>query len=227
MHVHELVSLFGAGLVVVVVRTFVRARKAGLHAGGFVFPYLPIGIATGGAASATIGLGTLFLIFLKIGAVLFGSGYVLLAFLRADLVERGGWLTDQQLFDAIAAGQITPGPVSTTATFIGYVLRGPVGAVVATIGIFLPGFVFVALSSPLVPRLRRSRGFGDFLDGVNAGALALMAVVTWQLGSKAIIDWPTCALALISLVILIRYEINSVWLIAAGAVFGVSWLRIR
>jgi chromate transporter len=226
MQVRELAVLFGAGFAVMAVRAVGRSQRRKIHPGGLIFPSLRAGIAGAGAAAGSISLATLFLIFLKIGAVLFGSGYVLLAFLRADLVERGGWLTDQQLFDAIAAGQITPGPVSTTATFIGYILRGPVGAVVATIGIFLPGFIFVALSSPLIPRLRKSQGFSDFLDGVNAGALALMAVVTWQLGTKALIDWPTCVLALISLAILIRYEINSVWLIAAGAVLGVVWLKI-
>jgi len=223
LHVHELAVLFGAGLAVCVCREILRHRRAGTSATALLMPTLPLAVTGTGAAGGAIGLGTLFLIFLKIGAVLFGSGYVLLAFLRADLVERGGWLTEQQLFDAIAAGQVTPGPVSTTATFIGYVLLGPFGALVATVGIFLPGFAFVALSGPLIPWIRKSKRAGDFLDGVNAGALALMAAVTWQLGTKALIDVPTWAMAFISLVILIRYRFNSVWLMAAGGLVGMAW----
>ena len=133
-------------------------------------------------------LWALTVFFLKVGSVLFGSGYVLLAFLRADLVERWGWLTDQQLMDAIAVGQFTPGPVFTTATFIGYVVAGVPGALLATLGIFLPSFVFVAVSSPLIPRMRRSAWAGAFLDGVNVASLGLMAAVTWQLGRAALVD---------------------------------------
>jgi chromate transporter len=157
---------------------------------------------------------------LKLGAVLFGSGYVLLAFLRADLVERYGWLTERQLLDAVAVGQVTPGPVFTTATFIGYVLAGPCGAVVATVGIFLPAFVFVALSVPLLPRLRKSVVAGAFLDGVNVATLALMAVVTWQLGRAAIVDVPAGVLAVASAVFLLRFGVNSTWLVLAGAAVG-------
>ena len=138
---------------------------------------------------SSVGLWPMFLIFPKIGSVLFGSGYVLLAFLRADLVERYHWLTQQQLLDAVAVGQVTPGPVFTTATFVGYILHGPSGAVAATVGIFLPAFVFVAVSAPLLPRLRASRTAGGVLDGVNVASLALMAVVTWELGQSAFVDW--------------------------------------
>jgi chromate transporter len=173
-------------------------------------------------AGNTAGLWPLFLVFARIGAVLFGSGYVLLAFLRADLVTRLGWLTEQQLLDAISIGQVTPGPLFTTATFIGYILRGPAGAVVATTGIFLPAFFFVAVSGPLVPRLRRSRVAGAALDGVNVASLALMAVVSWQLGRAALVDPLTSGLALVAAVTLARYRINSAWLIAAGACVG--WL---
>jgi len=177
------------------------------------------------AGAAAFSLSSLFWIFLKIGAVLFGSGYVLLAFLRADLVERLGWLTQQQLLDAIAVGQVTPGPVFTTATFIGYLLgRGP-GAVVATVGIFLPAFVFVALSGFLVPRLRRSRVAGAALDGVNAASLALMAVVSWQLGRSAIVDPVTAGLAILTLGLLLRYRMNSAWLILGGALIGLAGKR--
>jgi chromate transporter len=170
-------------------------------------------------------LMALFLVLVKIGAVLFGSGYVLLAFLRADLVERLGWLTEQQLFDAVAVGQITPGPVFTTATFIGYVLGGPAGAAVATVAIFLPAFVFVAVSGPIVPRLRRSRIAAAVLDGVNAASVALMAVVSWHLARAALVDPLTVALAVGSLVMLIRYRVNSAWLIFVGALAG--WITAR
>jgi chromate transporter len=165
------------------------------------------------------------LFFLKVGAVLYGSGYVLLAFLRADLVERWGWLSEGQLLDAIAVGQFTPGPLFTTATFIGYLLSGPKGAVLATMGIFLPAFVFVALSGPLIPRLRRSPVAGAFLDGVNVASLALMAVVTWQLGRVAICDWLTAVLALASAGLLLRLRVSSAWLVLGGAFFGLlqSW----
>jgi len=178
---------------------------------------------TGSAASAgAVGFGLLplFLFFLKIGAILFGSGYVLLAFLRADLVERWHWLTQAQLLDAIAAGQLTPGPVFTTATFIGYVLGRTPGAVVATVGIFLPAFVFVALSGLLLPRLRRSPTAGAFLDGVNVASLALMAAVTWHLGRAAIVDGFTLAFAIAGAFALFRFRVNSVWLVLAGAALG-------
>ncbi|MEM8533993.1 MAG: chromate efflux transporter [Chloroflexota bacterium] len=168
-------------------------------------------------------LWQLFLQFLKIGSVLYGSGYVLLAFLRADFVERLGWLTDQQLLDAIAIGQFTPGPVFTTATFIGYILGGVPGAVVATLGIFLPSFIFVAISNPIIPRLRNSPWAGALLDGVNVASLGLMAAVSWELGRASIIDPFTAALAIASLFILLRFKINSVWLILGGAVLGVGY----
>jgi chromate transporter len=177
-------------------------------------------------AAATLvpfGLWPLFWVFLKIGAVLFGSGYVLLAFLRADLVDRLGWLGERQLLDAVAVGQVTPGPVFTTATFIGYLLgRGP-GAVVATVAIFLPGFLLVALSGPLLPRLRRSPAAGAFLDGVVAASLALMGVVSWQLGRAALVDPLTVALAAAAALALLRYRVNSAWLVLAAALLG--WLR--
>lgn len=178
-------------------------------------------LAASAAAGATpVTLSGVFLVFAKVGAVLFGSGYVLLAFLRADLVERLGWLTEQQLLDAVAIGQLVPGPIFTTATFIGYLLGGPWGAVVATVGIFLPAFFFVAVSGPLVPRLRRSPTAGAALDGVNVASLALMAAVSWQLGRSALVDPFTVAIALGTLVALIHYRVRSSWLILAGAVAG-------
>ncbi|MBZ4329638.1 chromate efflux transporter [Corallococcus sp. AS-1-12] len=176
--------------------------------------------AMAATAAVPFSLGGLFLFFLKVGSVLFGSGYVLLAFLRADLVERWGWLTEAQLLDAVAVGQFTPGPVFTTATFIGYLVGGTPGAGLATLGIFLPAFVFVALSGPLIPRLRRSRTAGAVLDGVNAASLALMAVVTWQLGRAALVDGWTVALAVAGAALLLRWRVNSAWLVLGGAVAG-------
>ena len=171
-------------------------------------------------APATFGLWPLFLVFAKIGAVLFGSGYVLIAFLRADLVERLHWLTDRQLVDAIAVGQITPGPVFTTSTFVGYVLAGGPGAFAATVGIFLPAFVFVAASGPLVPKLRASRVAGAVLDGVNVASLALMTVVTFQIARTALVDWITVVVAAAAAIALVRWRVNSTWLVASGALIG-------
>ncbi|WP_223631980.1 chromate efflux transporter [Corallococcus sp. EGB] len=184
-------------------------------------PFALHGVTAATATAATpFSLGGLFLFFLKVGSVLFGSGYVLLAFLRADLVERWGWLTEAQLLDAVAVGQLTPGPVFTTATFIGYLVGGVPGAGLATLGIFLPAFVFVALSGPLVPRIRRSRTAGAVLDGVNAASLALMSVVTWQLGRAALVDGWTVALAVVGSVLLLRWRVNSAWLVLGGAAVG-------
>jgi chromate transporter len=175
-------------------------------------------VATG--AAFPVGLARLFLSFLKIGSVVFGSGYVLLAFLQTEFVERLHWLTDKQLIDAVAVGQFTPGPLFTTATFIGYVVAGWTGAVVATVGIFLPGFALVAVSGPLIPRLRKSAVAAAALDGVVAGSLALMAVVTWHLGKASIVDWTTMAVFGGSLVALLGLRVNSAWVVAAAAVVG-------
>jgi chromate transporter len=222
---NELVILFGSGFLGVAVRGLVQRKPAGgttpLLAAVPALP-LPLAAATGSVAggAAPFALWTMFLFFLKVGSVLFGSGYVLLAFLRADLVDRWQWLTEGQLLDAIAVGQITPGPVFTTATFIGYLLAGPPGAALATIGIFLPAFFFVAISGPLVPRLRRSALAGAFLDGVNVASLALMAVVTWHLGRVALTDWLTVTLALLSSLLLLRFRLNSAWLVLGGAGVG-------
>ena len=214
---HELLILLGGGLIVAS-WCFIRHRRG--SGSTSLLSATPFALLLSATAATTFGLWGLFLFFLKVGSVLYGSGYVLLAFIRADLVERWHWLTESQLLDAIAVGQVTPGPVFTTATFVGYVLAGPKGAAVATIGIFLPAFVFVAISGPLVPRIRRSPTAGAFLDGVNAAALALMAVVTYQLGRAALIDLTTIALALLSAVILFRFRVNSAWLIIGGAVVG-------
>jgi chromate transporter len=172
------------------------------------------------AAAVSVSLSALLVVFLKFGAVVFGSGYVLLAFLQADLVDRLHWLTQAQLLDAVAVGQVTPGPVFTTATFIGYLLGGVRGAVVATAGIFLPGFFFVAASRPLIPRIRRSKMAAAFLDGVNVGAVALMIALTWQLSRAALVDFSTCAIAALSALALIYFRINSASLIFLGGLIG-------
>jgi chromate transporter len=184
-------------------------------------------IVAGTSLAATFGLAALFLVFLKIGAILFGGGYVLVALIRSNLVTRLGWISERQLLDAIAMGQVTPGPLSTSATFIGYLLGGFPGAAIATVAIFLPAFFFVAISGPLVPRLRQSPIAGAVLDGVNVAAVALIAVVIWQLFRSAVVDWATLVLAGLSFFLLIRYRVNSVWLVLSGALIGVgaTWLR--
>ncbi len=177
-------------------------------------------------ANDPVNLLRLFAIFLKIGSVLYGSGYVLLAFLRNDLVVRTGWLTDQQLLDAVAVGQFTPGPVFTTATFIGYLVAGVPGALLATVGIFLPSFVFVALIHPLVGAVRSSRWAGPLLDGVNVASLGLMAAVTLQLGRSAVVDLLTAALAVVAAVLLVRFKINSAWLVLGGGLTGLLFQAV-
>ncbi len=185
-----------------------------------VIPFLGASWSAAQANVEPVNLWTLFGVFAKIGSVLFGSGYVLLAFLRADFVERLQWLTSQQLIDAVAVGQITPGPVFTTATFIGYILAGPAGAIVATVGIFLPAVVFVALSGPFIPRLRESPTASAVLDGVNVASLALMAAVTFELARTAFVDPLTVVLGVLAGVLLVRWRVNSAWLVLGGAVVG-------
>jgi chromate transporter len=218
--VNELAILFGAGAIVVAARGVGgELRREATGVGSlFALPLAAQGGAT--ALAAPFGLWPMLAVFLKIGSVLFGSGYVLLAFLRADFVERLHWLTERQLLDAVAVGQVTPGPVFTTATFIGYVLGGAPGAAVATIGIFLPAFVFVALSGLVLPRIRHSPVARAVLDGVNVASLALMAVVTAQLARAAVVDWTTFALAVFAAALLFRWRVNSAWLVLAGAVIG-------
>jgi chromate transporter len=215
--VDELLLLVAAGAVCVAACS---ARPRGT---ALVIPI--VASALPASASAVVGLVPLFLVFLKIGSVLFGSGYVLIAFLRADFVERLGWLTESQLLDAVAIGQVTPGPLFTTATFIGYILSGSAGAIVSTLGIFLPAFLLVAVSGPLVPRVRRSKAAGAFLDGVNVASLALMAIVAGQMARASLVDPLTMVLAAASAVALFRFRVNSTWLILAGAVVGLTSSR--
>jgi len=227
LEVDDMVVLLGGGIVMLAIRAV--EDRAGARATLAAIPTVATRASSvrGAALAAAVvavpfSLTTLFLFFLKVGAVLFGSGYVLLAFLRTDLVDRLRWLTEAQLLDAVAVGQITPGPVFTTATFIGYILGGFRGAVVATLGIFLPSFFFVSISGPLVPHLRRSALAGAFLDGVNVGAWALMAAVTLFLARAAIVDITTILLAASSAFILIRYRVNSAWLVIGGGLIGVA-----
>ncbi len=219
--INPLLVLLIAGVFMVVARTGSQPKGAS----ACLTPLLgmtsaPLAAAAG--AAAPFSLWAMALFFLKVGSVLFGSGYVLLAFLRADLVEHWHWLTENQLLDAVSVGQFTPGPVFTTATFIGYILGGPKAALLATVAIFLPSFVLVAVSGPLVPRLRKSPLAGAFLDGVNVASVALMAVVTWQLGRTALVDWLTITLAVAAAVWLLRYRVNSTWLILGGAALGLA-----
>ena len=214
--VNEIALLFAGGLVVMVGENLRRLKTTNLA--GIIAPLS--GLSLPALAATAFNLPFMFLIFLKIGSVLYGSGYVLLAFLRADFVIRLGWLTDQQLMDAIAIGQVTPGPVFTTATFIGYVLGGVPGALLATLGIFLPSFVFVALSNPFIPRLRNSPWASGLLDGVNVASLGLMVAVTWQLGRASLVDLFTVLLALAAAFLLFRFKANTTWLVAGGAAAG-------
>jgi len=203
------------GFLAVVISMDAQRAKAVFFGSGVILG----GASSAGAAAPAV--WPILLVFVKIGAMVFGSGYVLLAFLRADLVERLGWLTQQQILDAVAVGQVTPGPVFTTATFLGYLLHGTSGAAVATLGIFIPAFVFVAISAPLIPKIRASPVAGAALDGINVASVALMAVVTWQLGQAALIDATTVAVALVSAVaLLVLPRLNSAWLIAGAGVLG-------
>jgi chromate transporter len=217
---HELVVLFGGGLLALLVD---RRGAAGRELASLLLWNVGAPGATAALAGVAVpvSLTSLFLFFLKVGSVLFGSGYVLLAFLRADLVERWHWLTNAQLLDAIAVGQFTPGPVFCTGTFIGYLLGRTPGALLATLGIFLPAFVFVALSGLVLPRLRRSRPLRAFLDGLNVASLALMATVSWELARTALVDWRTLLLAGAGAIGL-ALEVNSAWLVLLGGLAG--WL---
>jgi chromate transporter len=211
--VNELVLLAGAALVSLLQTLPLRATA------GLAMPWL-----AQTAADPEVGLIRLFALFLKFGSIVFGSGYVLVAFLRADLVERLGWLSNEQLIDAVAIGQATPGPVFTTATFIGYLLAGVPGALLATLAIFLPSFLLVGLLNPLVTRMRESPTWGAALDGLNAAAVGLMAGVTVQLGRQALTDLFTIVLALGATAVILRWRPNSAWLVLTGALLGLGRL---
>ena len=214
---NELVLLAAGGLLAVLVAWWRRPRAKGSSRAAAL---LPLWLAPIFAPAMGGRLWTLFLTMLKIGSVLYGSGYVLFAFLRGDFVARLGWLTDQQLLDAVAVGQLTPGPVFTSATFVGYLVAGLPGAAAATVAIFAPAFVFAALLGRIVGWLRGRWWASAALDGINATALALMLGVAFQLGRVALTDPLTIGLAIVAGVALWRFRLNSAWLILAGAVVG-------
>lgn len=215
LDVHELVILAAAGLLAV---AWSQWRQLG-RTGTGTLPSVVL-LATGVAGPGAMSLRRLFLVFLEIGSVLYGSGYVLLAFLQRHLVDDLGWLTSRQLLDAVAVGQVTPGPVFTTATFVGWQIDGLAGAAVATVGIFLPSFLLVAALGRIVPWARRHPAARAFLDGVTAACLGLMAGVVVDLADAAFTDAFTVAVAIAALAVLIRTRINSAWLVAAGLVIG-------
>ena len=215
-----LVLLIAAGLFWILVREGARLAASRTRSVFALAAFAP-------AAANSFGLAALFLYFLKIGAVLFGSGYVLLAILRADLVLRLHWLTDAQLLDAIAVSQATPGPFFTVSTFIGYLLGGWKGAALATAGMFLPAFAYVAVTAQFLPRLRKSPIAGAFLDGVNAAAVALMAFVGFQFARASLVNLPLIAVAVFCAFLVFRYKINSTWLVLGGAILGILLRSFR
>lgn len=234
---HEIAILLVIGLAVMLFKNWQRQYPKPPESTGLFFLPLSGGFAQLGtgtaAATATtavatsISIGSVFLFFLKIGSVLYGSGYVLLAFLQRDLVERFQWLTSQELLDAVAVGQLTPGPVFTTATFVGYVIAGHGGAIAATIGIFLPAFLLVGLVNPWVSKLRQSPWASGFLDGVNAASLGLMAGVTFTLARAAIVDGVTIGVAVLSAIAVFRFKVNPAWLVLAGGAIGWIWSLVN
>jgi chromate transporter len=217
---NELVILLAAGAMMTALDSAQRKPPA-----VGAFQLTPAVLGALGMHAAAFSPLKLFLVFLKIGAILYGSGYVLLAFVRADFVDGLHWITEQQLIDAVAVGQLTPGPVLSTATFIGYVIGGGAGATLATLGIFLPSFFFVAASGALIPRIRTSKGAAAFLDGVNVASLSLMVAVTWNLGTAALVDAATVVLSAASAVLLLRWKVNSAWLVLGGAVASLALHR--
>lgn len=207
--VNEILLILGLGAAYALF--FVRSTK--------VLSLAPIALLP--SALSGITAGSVFYFFLKIGSVLFGSGYVLLAFLQTELVDERMWLTQKQLLDAVTVGQFTPGPVFTTATFIGYLLQSYEGAVLATLGIFLPSFFFVAVSAPFLKYLRSSSFFGKFIDGVNAVSFALLAKVTFDLTKSGLVTIPTVLIGVVSLALILKFKnLNSVWLIISGGIIG-------
>jgi chromate transporter len=222
--VSPLVILFGGGLIGMLVRRLASLRAAGALLVAPLFPWsLGLTAGTSAAAGAVVVRPSVYrigLFFLKLGAVLYGGGYVLLAFLEQGLVRQRAWLTHQQLLDAVAIGQFTPGPVFSTATFIGYILGGAPGAAVATLGIFLPSFFYVALLAPVLFRLRQSEWMAAFLDSINVCAVALMGGVTFRLAADALRGWPLWVIALVSLAVLLRWKVSPAWVVLCGGIVG-------
>ncbi|MDZ8189197.1 MAG: chromate transporter [Nostoc sp. ChiSLP02] len=214
---NEILVLILLGIAVMLLKNW---QSRGQITGAFLLPFSGVLAQVSTTAVTSVSWINVFFFFLKIGCVLYGSGYVLLAFLQRELVERNQWLTSQQLLDAVAIGQFTPGPVFTTATFIGYLLAGNAGAIAGTIGIFLPAFVLVWVVNPWVSKLRQSPWASGFLDGVNAASLGLIAGVTYTLGRAGLVDWLTIILAIASAIAVFQFKINSAWLVLAGGAIG-------
>ncbi|HYG38217.1 MAG TPA: chromate efflux transporter [Cytophagales bacterium] len=214
--VNEIYALLGAGVIAIMWfsgKDILSSDKASAFSPLFIFSSTLFFTGTS--------LGGLFLIFFKIGATLYGSGYVLVAYLQAELIDKTQWITQQQLLDAVAIGQFTPGPLFTTATFIGYQIAGFWGALVATAGIFLPSFLFVLLINPIIPKLRNSKIMASFLDGVNIGAIAIMITVTFELGSAVLTDWKALLIFGLSLLLVFGYKkLNMTWIVLGGALSG-------
>ncbi|MEO8539867.1 MAG: chromate efflux transporter [bacterium] len=234
--VGEVILIFAAGFALLLVHTVVRlvTRNARKNAGDLPKPRrrgpfrrnLALAPFTLAAHPPGYSPWELLLVFLKIGSLLYGSGYVLLAFMQTEFVDHRAWLTQAQLVDAISAGQFTPGPVFSTAAFAGYVIDGWRGAALAAVGIFLPSFILVTVTHPIVPRLRRSTWAAPFLDGVNAAALALMVVVTVRLGLEVLNGWYSAALFVIGIGVLLRFNPNSAWFVLAGLVAGLAYTAV-
>ncbi|HTY81422.1 MAG TPA: chromate efflux transporter [Dehalococcoidales bacterium] len=218
--INEIALLFGGAAVALLFRAGKRLATRGATPLA-AFPLLGLTWPAWQTGAAPFSKTALFITFLKIGAVIYGSGYVLFAFFNSEFVQRLGWLNHQQLLDAIAVGQITPGPVATSATFVGYLMGGWPSGLLATLAFFLPSLVFVAAISRFVPYVRKKWWSAAFLDGVNVAALGLMAAVTWTLGRAGIIDWFTIALAVVSLVLVFRFKVNSAFLVLGGGALGI------
>jgi chromate transporter len=219
---NEIALLFAGAGIVLLYYSGRHFLKRGLQT-LILSPIIKVPALIGSAFTVPFSQTTLFLAFLKIGSVLYGSGYVLVAFFNSEFVQRLGWISHQQLLDAIAVGQITPGPVASSATFIGYLMGGWQSALLATLAFFIPSFVFVALISRIMPYLRKKWWSGAFLDGVNVASLGLMAAVTWELGRAGVTDWFTIMLTIAALFLVFKYKTNSTWLILGGALLGVAY----
>ncbi len=226
--VNEILMLISLGVSVMLVHNL--QTRGSSNNGLFLLPGAEI-LAQVGSAAGSVNQGnpinpvswsSVFWIFLKIGSVLYGSGYVLLAFMQRELVEQNHWLTSQQLLDAVAIGQITPGPVFTTATFVGYLLAGHQGAIAGTVGIFLPAFILILIVNPWVSKLRQSHWLSGFLDGVNVVSLGLMIGVLYTLSRSAVVDWQTMVIALGSAIAVFKFKINSAWLVLGGGAIGLA-----
>jgi chromate transporter len=218
--ISEVIAMLGGAFIgACILRYFKTPRRI------LFFNIVPLGFVSGlpflsASSSAALSLGSLAVFFLKVGSILYGSGYVLVAFLEGELVGKYHWLSQAQLLDAVAIGQFTPGPVLSTATFIGYLLAGLPGALVATMCIFLPSFLFVLILNPIIPRLREWHWTAAFLDSVNVAAVALMIVVIYRLGVETLVSWQSILIAICAAVLFFSFKLNSAWVVVFGGLFG-------